>query len=406
MFGTPALAAAPASVHAADHAHASVSDVSTAKFELRVPVLYYHRILCPPADATIPSLYECPDQFMAQLSYLKDNGWQAITVDQVADMVANRQCPPPKQFVISIDDGAVDGYDNAAPIMENLGMRGSFFVTSGVPGGLRPGKIDWDQLRDLVARGHAIGNHTETHQNLKVQPPDVIETEIEGAQQIFDDQLGFRPRTFAYPYGRYNDSAIAQVAASGFELAFTVHAGAREATDTPFTSKRIEVLSNDTGADVLAKIQPFANGCQPATPDVSLSLLSAGPFKGDGIYRASPSRTQTIQRTGVRAGKTYRYWVRLDNDAQKAGAFKVASTVDGTAGMTVSYRVNGNDVTAAVAAGTYTSPVVDPWTSITIVVKVVPTHPGTAAASTVVVLRATGVGDPTRIDVGRIVTAY
>ncbi len=395
LLVTPAVRGAPTVVAA-----------PAAKFELRVPVLYYHHILCPPADATIPSLYECPDQFTAQLSYLKDNGWQAITVDQVADLIAARQCPQPKQFVISMDDGAVDGYDNAAPILESLGMRGTFFVTSGLPGGLRPGKIDWDQLRDLVARGHAIGNHTETHLNLKVQPPAVLYDQIEGAQQIFEDELGFRPRTFAYPYGRYNDSVIAQVAASDFELAFTVHAGAKEATDTPFESKRIEVLSTDTGADVLAKIQPFANACRAAAPDISLALASAGPFKGDNIYKPSVARTQTIQRTGVKVGKTYRYWVRLENDEQKAGAFSVTSTVDGTAGMTVRYSVAGTDISAAMAAGTYKSPVVEPWTAITIVVRVTPTHPGSAGASTVVVLRATSLSDPTRVDVGRIITAY
>ena len=411
---SPAAAAATASAtasvapaSAAPSAQAATSQAVTAgRFELHVPVLYYHHILCPPADATIPSLYECPDQFTAQLSYLHDQGWSTITVDRLADLVAQHQCPSSRVFVISIDDGSVDGYDNAAPIMESLGMHGSFFVTSGVVGGLRPGKISWDQLRDLIARGHAIGNHTETHLNLKVQPQDVLYDQIEGAQQIFDTQLGFRPRTFAYPYGRYNDSVIAQVASSGFELAFTVHAGAREASDAPYTAKRIEVDSDATGADVLAKLAPFADACQPGTPDLSFGLTSAGPMKGDNILATSPGPRQTIKRTGVKAGHLYRFWVRLDNDAQTAAAFSITPTIGGTAGMDVHYQINGVDKTIALASGTYVTPVLQPWSSMILVVRVTPLHAGLAGDFTQVDLRAVSSVDPSRIDAGRAIAAY
>ena len=203
-------------------------DAAGSRFQPQVPVLYYHHVLCPPADALDPSLYICPEQFDAQMSYLHDQGWNTITADQLADLMANRQCPAARTFVVSFDDGPVDAYTNAAPILERYGFHGTFFVTSGVEGGAREGRISWDQMADLVARGHAIGNHTETHLNLKKQTPDVIYEQIEGAEQIFAEHLGFRPRTFAYPYGRYNDAAIAQVAASGFELAFTVSGGGKK----------------------------------------------------------------------------------------------------------------------------------------------------------------------------------
>src|SRR5215204_4956470 len=138
------------------------------RFELQVPVLYYHHIKCAPPEASIPSLYECPEVFAEQMTYLRDHGWQAITVDDVADLMSQRRCPNPRQFVVSLDDGALDAYDTAAPILESLGMHGSFYPTLGNVGGLRTGKFTFDQMRDLVARGHAIGNHTQNHLNLKV----------------------------------------------------------------------------------------------------------------------------------------------------------------------------------------------------------------------------------------------
>jgi len=323
---------------------------SAIRFQLQVPVLYYHHVECAPPDASDPSLFICPEQFDAQMSYLHDQGWTTITTDQLADLMSNRECPPAKEFVASFDDGPEDGYTNAAPILENYGMHGTFFVTTGLPDAERPGRITWDQMHDLISRGHAIGNHTETHLSLNKQTAEVVQQEIEGAQVILQQQLGFRPRTFAYPYGRYNDLVIAQVAASGFNLAFTVHAGAKDASDDPFESKRIGILSTDSGADVLANIASFSDGCKAATPDESVALSATGPFKGDGVYAAAPKSAQTITRTGVKVGTTYRYWLRIDNDAQQAGQFSVVPTVTGTATMDVHYRLNGVEITPAMKA--------------------------------------------------------
>ena len=180
-------------------AEAESSMATTPRFALDVPVLYYHHVLCPSPDTTFPDLYICPDQFAAQMTYMHDQGWQTVTVDDLTDLIAAHQCPDPKTFVVSFDDGAVDQYDNAAPILEGLGMRGTFFVTTGKEDGLRPGKITWDGLRDLVARGHAIGDHSKTHENEKKLDAAGLYDQIEVAQQIFEDQLGFGPAPSPIP---------------------------------------------------------------------------------------------------------------------------------------------------------------------------------------------------------------
>jgi len=377
-----------------------------ARFVLNVPVLYYHHIQCPLPDTTFPDLYTCPEQFEAQMTYLLEQGWHTLTVDQVADLLANRVCPDPNAVVVSFDDGAVDQYFNAAPILESLGMRGSFFVTTGKEGGLRPGKITWDGLRDLVARGHSIGNHSKTHANEKKLDAVGLYDQIEVSQQMFAAQLGFRPRTFAYPYGRYTDGAVSQVAASGFELAFTVHAGAREASDLPFLSKRIFVEPTWTGADVLAAVQPYANGCRPATPDLAAALSNAGPWKGEDVHAAVPFKSQTIKKTGVKVGLTYNFYVRVENEAQTAGKFKIAVSTTNTAGMAIRYLVNGVDVTSSVVAGTYRTPQLAPWSTLLMKVSITPQPTAPPGSSTTVMVRAASAADPARVDVVRLIAAF
>jgi peptidoglycan/xylan/chitin deacetylase (PgdA/CDA1 family) len=387
-------------------APAAATSTTPSRFVLTVPVLFYHHVLCPPADATFPSLYTCPEQFAAQLTYLRDHGWRTLTIDQVADLLADRQCPDPKAVVVSFDDGTVDQYDNAAPILESLGMRGTFFVTTGrEAGALRPGKIPWDGLRDLIARGHAIGNHSKTHANEKKLDAAGLYDQIEVSEGIFEQQLGFRPRTFAYPYGRYNDAVIAQVAASGFELAFTVHAGARESTELPFLSKRIAVFQEDSGADVLAMVQPFMEGCRPATPDLAISSTNSGPWKGEDVHSSVAVKTQTLKRTGVHVGTTYHYFVRLGNDAQRAGTFKVTTVASGGAGMSIRYFVGGVERTSAISAGTYVTPTMEPWSTLMLDIRITPSPSVPPGNVTTVSLRAASSTDGLRVDVVKAVAA-
>ena len=228
-------------------------------FELHVPVIYYHHVVCPPSDTSSPELYICPDQLRAQLTFLRDHGWHSITGDRLADLLATRRCPKPRRFVISFDDGPIDQYTEAAPILESVGMRGTFFVIARRTG--KPIEMSYDQMRDLVARGHAFGNHTLTHANLKVADTEKLHLQIEGAQVVLAAELGFRPRTFAYPYGRFSDAAVDAVRASGLELGFTTRHGASESTSEPLLSPRIHVAPTASGAQVLAKLQPFARGC-------------------------------------------------------------------------------------------------------------------------------------------------
>src|SRR3954449_4478228 len=256
------------------------------EWQLHVPVLYYHHISCPPDGSLEPQYWTCPDQLTAQLQYVSDAGWTVATIDQLAAWYAARVCPPSKTLVVSFDDGDRDAYTNAAPILESLGMRGSFFVIAGRDG--TQGAITNAQIADVAARGHAIGNHTFDHANLNKLDAAGLTQEIEGGQIALQQILGYRPHTFAYPYGRFTDAVVQAVGSSSFDLAFTVKAGAIESTYTPLTSKRIGVGSLDSGATVLAKIAPYAEPCPGPTPDLAIGANVAGPFRGVHIVSAIP----------------------------------------------------------------------------------------------------------------------
>jgi len=107
---------------------------------------------------------------------------------------------PPVLF--TFDDGRESNYTVAAPLLESFGGRGVFFVVpafaectagqaltfyrSRINPDSRHGDEKWEdwrpmspaQISDLAARGHAIGNHTLTHQRLQGLSPEALEREI------------------------------------------------------------------------------------------------------------------------------------------------------------------------------------------------------------------------------------
>src|ERR1019366_6151238 len=55
--------------------------------------------------------------------------------------------------------------------------------------------------REVVAAGHEIGNHTDTHPLLALKSPGFIHRELSQAQETIEQVTGLRPRYFRAPYG-------------------------------------------------------------------------------------------------------------------------------------------------------------------------------------------------------------
>jgi peptidoglycan/xylan/chitin deacetylase (PgdA/CDA1 family) len=242
-----------ASLVAAPAAHA-------AAFKLTVPILIYHHVTCDrPSGVPNTQIWICPDRFEAQLAYLKSRGWKAITTDQLADHMKNRTCPGARRFVITIDDSSRYGYTNAAPVLEKLGMRATYFVVVGLAG--KSQALSFAQMRDLVARGFAIGNHTMAHVDLVGRSQSSLNHQVEYAQQVLRSELGFRPRTFAYPNGTHDKNARRRARDSGFELAFTAGPGFTISSSRAMRAPRLFISKRYSPEKVANKIEPYADPC-------------------------------------------------------------------------------------------------------------------------------------------------
>ena len=65
--------------------------------------------------------------FRRQLEYMKKN-FNIVTMEQVMDAVEGKCELPLKALLLTFDDGYVDNYIYALPLLEEFGVQGSFFI--------------------------------------------------------------------------------------------------------------------------------------------------------------------------------------------------------------------------------------------------------------------------------------
>lgn len=83
--------------------------------------------------------------------------------------------------------------------------------------------MNWDQLREISAMGHYIGSHSKTHAMLgTIQSEENIQLELEHSANRISQELGYRPVSFSYPVGSYNQTTITLCQKTGYKLALAV----------------------------------------------------------------------------------------------------------------------------------------------------------------------------------------
>lgn len=113
--------------------------------------------------------------------------------------------------------------------------------------------MDWNEARELAARGVELGGHTVTHAILSKVPPDVQRSEIADGARSLERGLGKKPITFAYPWGRrwdYDETSRTAARDAGFSCAVNMHAGVNR-SDTPRYDLRRVAIDGDAKLHLL-----------------------------------------------------------------------------------------------------------------------------------------------------------
>jgi peptidoglycan/xylan/chitin deacetylase (PgdA/CDA1 family) len=122
--------------------------------------------------------------------------------------IVNKQALPTKPIIITMDDGYRDNYENAFPILKELGLKATFFVVTEFVDQNNPNYMNWPMLKEMAAEGMDIEPHSKNHPDLRNRDRDFLIYQILGSMESIESHLGYRPRYFAYPGGFYDDAVI------------------------------------------------------------------------------------------------------------------------------------------------------------------------------------------------------
>jgi peptidoglycan/xylan/chitin deacetylase (PgdA/CDA1 family) len=209
-----------------------------------LPILIFHTL-----DDQGSVISFSPLAFRRNMARLHESGYRTLSLLEAAKCVRQNQPFPPRSFVLTFDDGYESVYHEAFPILQHHDMSATVFVTTGEskPGGpdqrlpscAGQPMMTWHQIREMHRSGLDIGAHTCTHPDLTRLPAEQIGTEISGSKAIIEDMLGAAVRSFAYPYGHY-DQRSREVARHHFACACSSPLALVTARSDPYALERVD----------------------------------------------------------------------------------------------------------------------------------------------------------------------
>lgn len=107
-------------------------------------------------------------------------------------------------LTLSFDDCPKSAVNVGAPIMEELGVRGSYYVATGLlDQDTHMGRMaNRDDVRALLESGHEIGAHTHSHLDCRKAEDEVLLDEVSKNLLELDTITQGHPiESFAFPYG-------------------------------------------------------------------------------------------------------------------------------------------------------------------------------------------------------------
>ncbi|HZW83251.1 MAG TPA: polysaccharide deacetylase family protein [Candidatus Deferrimicrobium sp.] len=202
-----------------------------------VPILLYHHV----ADGPANYLTLDPAIFEVQMKYLYESGFQTISLYQLYSTYYLNLALPQKPVIITFDDGLIDQYTTALPILRRYHFTATFFIQTEAVEKREGTHMTWKQIAHMKQLGMCIEAHSLTHADLRTLSAEEQTREIYGSKMAIERKLSFPVKFFAYPGGLFDNSSLIIVRRSGFLGAVTGEPGKVAVGEDPFTLKRIVV---------------------------------------------------------------------------------------------------------------------------------------------------------------------
>jgi peptidoglycan/xylan/chitin deacetylase (PgdA/CDA1 family) len=211
---------------------------ATKEDNLNILVLCYHQI------SNEENIYAINiETFDIQMSYLKKNNYNTITLDNYALWLKGEMDLPPKPVLITFDDGFESVYNNAFPILKKYNFVGNLFLITNT---LNKDKyLTISQIQEMIHYGFSIGSHSVNHKKInsikKIHDKNELIESKKSLKEMFNKNIDF----FAYPYGIFDETTEEIAEKAGYLGAFTIIKGFNSRDTNSFELYRFQITNTD-----------------------------------------------------------------------------------------------------------------------------------------------------------------
>ena len=177
----------------------------------------YHRF----NESNYPSTNIQMNIFEKQINIIKKSGYKFLNPNNFHKIFDKEKLE--KTILLSIDDGYDSFYRYAWPYLKNNQIPFLIFISTEAVG--KKGYMGWKEIKEIEKYDYVtIGNHSHSHDYLVNFRYDEFKKDIEKSIKIFEDNLGYNPKFFSYPFGEW-DLEQKKFISKNFDFAFGQHSG-------------------------------------------------------------------------------------------------------------------------------------------------------------------------------------
>ncbi len=179
-----------------------------------IPILMYHEV--GPKETMAERYTVSIEAFREQMSYLRANGYQTISLDQYrAETMAGRAEDGGKKVIVTFDDNNLSHHSISTPILAEFNLQATFFIVSGFLDN-QPEMITTGQLREMKQAGMSIQSHSNTHRFLNDLNDQDLRDELEISRRVLEDCVQEQVRFVSCPGGCYSKTVLRSALARGY----------------------------------------------------------------------------------------------------------------------------------------------------------------------------------------------
>ncbi|MDB4732060.1 polysaccharide deacetylase family protein [bacterium] len=178
-------------------------------------VLNYHTIGTEKSDHyTVSS-----GRFREHLEIVLGKSWKSVSFDSLNQSGGDEA----RMAMWNFDDGTKDHYEVVSPILNEHGIKGVFYISTGKVGGEK--YVTGSQIAEMAKAGHEMECHGHRHQRMDVMSPAELRDELARSLDHLEEWSGRRPVTLAPPGGFLNGMVLEEARRAGLCFVRTMRWG-------------------------------------------------------------------------------------------------------------------------------------------------------------------------------------